>query len=59
VKRGPAKALLRKLLEHWAGDPEMLARIMWVSQQFEERPDFFRLIYDWFRSVIQSPAVVT
>ncbi len=47
-----------KLLEHWAGDPEVLVKVMWVSSQFEEHLDFFRMIHDWFRGTSCSKAVV-
>lgn len=39
-----------KLRQHWAGDVAVLGQLMWVSQEFEEHFDFFRMLYDWFRS---------
>lgn len=47
-----------KLVEHWAGDRKVLARIMWVSQQFEEHLDFFRLIANWFQGIQRDASLV-
>lgn len=47
-----------KLLEHWGGDPDVLAKVMWVSKQFEEHLDFFRMIQEWFRGASRDAAVV-
>jgi uncharacterized membrane protein YkvA (DUF1232 family) len=40
-----------KLSEHWAGDPEVLKRIVEVSRQVQDKLPFFRRIHEWFQGV--------